>query len=526
MTNEVRILRSVTTNTPGALEQGELAHSEEGTPDGLSKLWIGVASSGIQQIGGKEIVDIAQGLTITGALTGDVTTSANVATIADEAVSNAKLAHMAEWTLKLRNSAGTGDPVDIKITALADEPAPSAGDYMIIELADGTLARADIGDITGSGTDVQVDTGGSLGNADFQDGGDINFAESAGVITATISPDKVTYDIMQDIVANNSFLGNDNGGTQTVQELSKAEALVILNVADGANVNDADTTLNTDTDVSGNTWVLDEDDLSTNSATKLATQQSIKAYVDSVAQGLDPTDSCVASTTADLPASTYANGTAGVGATLTGDGNGALAAQDGVTLVVNERLLVKDQTAGLENGIYELTQVGDGSNPFILTRTTDADEADEQLGQFTFVEEGTLNADNGYVMTTNGPITMGTTALVYAQFSGAGQIIAGAALSKDGNTLDVEVDDTGIEVNTDQLRLKDSGVTLAKQADVVTDSFQGRFTAATGIQETVVAASLTEEALPEAADFLIGFRADGKLVRYDIGNVSIDAGTF
>jgi hypothetical protein len=80
-----------------------------------------------------------------------------------------------------------------------------------------------------------------------------------------------------------------------------------------------------------------------------------------------------AKTTAALAANTYANGSSGVGATLTGNSNGALAAQDGVTLVATERLLVANEATGSHNGIYVVTQVGDGSHPYILTRATDAD---------------------------------------------------------------------------------------------------------------------------------------------------------
>jgi hypothetical protein len=92
---------------------------------------------------------------------------------------------------------------------------------------------------------------------------------------------------------------------------------------------------------------------------------------------------------------------------------------------------------------------------FVLTRGPDADTAAELTGgTFFFVEEGTANADNGYVATHNGTPTLGTTNITFSQFSGAGQISAGAALSKTGNTLDVEVDDTTIEVSGDALRVK------------------------------------------------------------------------
>ena len=183
-----------------------------------------------------------------------------------------------------------------------------------------------------------------------------------------------------------------------------------------------------------------------------------KAYVDQVAQGLDTKPSCRLATTADLSA-TYNNGTLGVGATLTASSNGALSI-DSVTPSVADRILVKDQTDASENGIYVVTTIGDGSTAFVLTRATPEDQPSELTGgSFVFVEEGTIGSNNGYTFTHTGAPTFGTTDLDVSQFSGAGQITAGAALSKDGNTIDVEVDDSSVEVSGDALRVKALGIT-------------------------------------------------------------------
>ena len=100
-----------------------------------------------------------------------------------------------------------------------------------------------------------------------------------------------------------------------------------------------------------------------------------------------------------------------------------------------------------------------------MTRATPEDQpAELSGGSFIFVEEGTANGDNGYVFTHTGAPTFGTTALDVTQFSGAGQITAGAALSKSGNQMDVEVDNSSIEVNADALRVKALGVTNAMLA--------------------------------------------------------------
>jgi len=191
-----------------------------------------------------------------------------------------------------------------------------------------------------------------------------------------------------------------------------------------------------------------------------------KSYVDAVATGLDVKDSVALATTAALAASTYANGAG----TITANANGALTV-DSVAVAVDDRILVKNQAAALQNGIYKVTATGSAGAVFVLTRTPDADAASEITGgAFTFVEKGTINADNGYVFTHDGTPTLGSTAITVAQFSGAGQITAGAALSKTNNTLDVEVDDSSIQVTSDALNVKALGVTNAMLAGSIANA--------------------------------------------------------
>ena len=189
-----------------------------------------------------------------------------------------------------------------------------------------------------------------------------------------------------------------------------------------------------------------------------------KMHVDQVAQGLDTKPSCKLATTANLTA-TYNNGTAGVGATLTNSGTQGTLTLDSTAANLNDRILVKDQTTASQNGIYVVSNVGGASTNWVLTRATPEDQPAELTGgSFVFVEEGTLNANNGYTFTHTGSPTFGTTDLDVAQFSGAGQITAGAALTKSGNQLDVAVDDSSVEVNSDALRVKALGVTNAMLA--------------------------------------------------------------
>ena len=124
-----------------------------------------------------------------------------------------------------------------------------------------------------------------------------------------------------------------------------------------------------------------------------STDATTKAYVDSVKQALDIKDSVRVGSQSNL-STTYNNGSSGVGATLTADSNGAVSI-DSVSLTSGDRVLVKAQTDA-QNGIYSVTTVGDVSNPFVLTRTTDADSSAEVTGgMFTFIEEGS-DADDRF----------------------------------------------------------------------------------------------------------------------------------
>ena len=162
-----------------------------------------------------------------------------------------------------------------------------------------------------------------------------------------------------------------------------------------------------------------------------ANDAATKAYVDNTTAGLNFHAAVHAATTANLDA-TYNNGTSGVGATLTANANEALVV-DGHTLNADERVLVKNQTAGLQNGIYVVTATGDVSNPWILTRATDADNSpagEISYGDFCFVQSGSTNVGYGYIVNTTGTITIGTTAISYVQFNAGQVVVAGNGLTE------------------------------------------------------------------------------------------------
>lgn len=198
-----------------------------------------------------------------------------------------------------------------------------------------------------------------------------------------------------------------------------------------------------------------------------AQDAATKAYVDAVKQALDIKDSVRAATTG---AETY---TIAGGAVTVISGTSV----DGVTLSVNDRILVKNAPAasgaGAGAGSANTTQPGNGiyivtnaTTNLTIARANDADvSADVTAGLFVFTTEGTTNADNGFVLTTNDTITLNTTGLNFTQFSGAGQLNAGAGLTKTGNTIDAVGTADRITVNADSI---DIASTYAGQTSIVT----------------------------------------------------------
>lgn len=175
-------------------------------------------------------------------------------------------------------------------------------------------------------------------------------------------------------------------------------------------------------DASGRAQIADP-----SAAADIASKNYVDAQVAALSSGIDIRASCRAATTTNI--------------TLSG-------AQtiDGVSVIAGNRVLVKNQSTGSQNGIY-VCAAGAWS------RATDADsDAEVTAGMFTWIEEGTTNGDSGWVLTTDDPITVGTTTLTFVQFSGAGQITAGAGLTKTGNQLDVGAGN-GIQVNADSVEV-------------------------------------------------------------------------
>ena len=278
------------------------------------------------------------------------------------------------------------------------------------------------------------------------------------LVDGSVSSDALTGSVANAKLANDGITigSTDVSLGDTITDVAGITSLAVDNIT--INGNDI-TSTNTDGNIvlspNGTGTVDVASSLITSVTTPVsASDAATKGYVDSVANGLDVKASVRYATTADV-AGAY-NNSAG---TITAGSNGAFSI-DGQVPTAGDRILLKNQSTTTRNGIYTVTTVGSGSAAYVLTRTPDADAASEITGgAFVFVEEGTANADNGYVFTHNGEPTLGTDAITLAQFSGAGQITGGDAITKTGNSLAVAVDDASIEISSDAIRVKASGIT-------------------------------------------------------------------
>ena len=488
MATTIQIKRSTGTSAPSSLAAGELAITfGTGTQSNLGdRLFIGDGSN-VDVIGGKffsDMLDHVQGtLTAGSAITVDGNKAVDDLIIGNNATTGGSI-ELKEGTnngthhvqLKAPNSLGG----NLALTLPGSDG--NSGEVLKTNgsgtLSFGTLA---LGDLTGTlalsaleidgGTDIGEDlvdadllivdngAGGTNRKSTLTRvkkyvysaiSGDATVANNGAL---TISNTSVTNAMLAGSIANAKLanssitIGSDAvalGATQT--DLNGITSLDVDNITvDGNTISTTNTNGNLNLDPNGTGRV----DVSSARITSVATptggtDAANKNYVDAQLQGLDVKNSVRVATTANgTLSSAFANGQT----------------VDGITLATNDRILIKDQSTGSENGIYTVNASG------APTRATDFD-ADSEVtgGTFFFVEEGTVNADNGFVMTNDGSVTVGTTALVFTQFSGAGQVIAGAALTKSGNTLNVGVDDSSIEVNSDALRVKASGITNAMLA--------------------------------------------------------------
>ena len=501
MATTIQIKRSTGTSAPSSLSAGELAVTfGTGTQSNLGdRLFIGDGST-VEVIGGKffsDMLDHTQGtLTASSALTSDSNSAISGLNVGNHATTGGDI-KFKEGTnngthhVQLKGPNSLSGNVELTLPS-----ADGSNTHVLKTNGSGTLSFGAVATSELSGTITNAQLGGSIANSKLAnstisidaDSGTTNAVDLGDTLQVTggegidtsVSGDTLTI-AGEDASTSNkgvaSFASADfsvssgavsikSGGVSNAQLANDGITIGSDDTSLGGTITDLNGLTSVDVDnitIDGNTIsstntngniVLDPNgtgviNVSSARITSLGTptqttDAATKAYVDAQLQGLDVKNSVRVATTANgTLSSAFANGQT----------------VDGISLATGDRILLKDQSTGSENGIYTVNASG------APTRATDFDENSEVTGgTFFFVEEGTTNADNGFVMTNDGAVTVGTTALVFTQFSGAGSVIAGSALTKSGNTLNVGVDNSSIEVNSDALRVKASGITNAMLA--------------------------------------------------------------
>jgi len=382
--------------------------------------------------GGTGLDSVVSNNNITFNIDSTVTTNTGTQTLTNKTISGATNTISSIGNASLTNSSVTVGSTSISLGGTATTIAGLVS----------VTSTAFVGALTGNAdTATKLITARAINGVDFDGSAAITVTAAAATLTGSTLNSGVTASSLTSVgtittgVWNGTDIGVAHGGTGTSDgSITGTAALTFTAAAGNNNINLVPT----------GTGIVDAGGKRVgNAATPTqASDLTTKAYVDSLSNGLDVKASVRAATTANITLSNTQT-------------------IDGVALSVGDRVLVKNQTTGSQNGIYV---VASGS----WTRATDFDNSPDievSPGTFFFVEEGTTQADNGYVVSNDGAITIGTTTITFVQFSGAGQITAGAGLTKSGNTLDVVGTADRITVNNDSV---DIASTYAGQSTITT----------------------------------------------------------
>lgn len=366
---------------------------------------------------------------------------------------------------------GPIDPTYVEFTQISTPSTPDSGKDRLYFKSDDNLYKK-----ISTGIETQIGSGDFSGPSSATDNAVVRFDGTTGKLGQNSGL------LVNDIISKNAILDlsllASTDKTFTFPNQTGTFALVANVVA-----------LTGNQSISGVKTFTTDYPVGPGATPTISTQLVDKQYVDTVATtGTRFVNSLIASTTTTLPANTYTNGASGIGAKLTGNSNGAISAQDGVTLVLNDTLLVKDEATQSHNGAYLLTRVGTAGTTYVLTRTTDYDTSSEiTVGTFFSVLNGTSNANTLWVMNNNSVVTVGTTAITFAKLSNfptftaslgvkkvaldfEADLLSTGAIILSGNSMLVNTDNSSIEISTNALRVKALGVTNAMLAGSIADT--------------------------------------------------------
>ena len=328
-------------------------------------------------------------------------------TTADGSVTNVKLADMAANTVKVRDASSSGVPSDKAVT-----------DTQIL-IGDGTgfTAAALSGDATMTNAGVVTVSSATTVTTNANLTGDVT---SVGNATTTVTNANLTGDVTSVGNATTTVTNADLTGIVT----STGNATAIANGAIAIAKLATDPLEYSNMTAPSASVAFNSQKLTGLADGVAADDAATKGQVDVSQAGLDAKYACRVATTANgTLASAFANGQT----------------VDGVTLVTGNRILIKDQTAGEYNGIYTVNASG------APTRSTDANTSVEVTsGLYTLITEGTVGAGQGFVLVTPDPITLDTTSLSFSQFSGVGDLLGGTGITKVGNTISVDADQSQV----------------------------------------------------------------------------------
>ena len=570
MATIIQIKRSTGTTAPNTLSDGELAytHGTGGQADNGDRLFIGDGSS-VNVIGGEYFVNLMDHvhgtLTASSALLVDSNSAIDDFYVGNHSTTGGSL-KLNEGTTNGTNYVALKSPNSLSANVTYTLPAAaSAGDFLTTN-SSGDLSWASVS----SSFTLAADSG---ANDTFNTSETLTFTGGEGIDT-TVSNNTITF-AAEDATSSNKGIATFNtadfdvtSGDVTIKALGVSNAQLAGSIANDKLVNDGitigsdDTSLgDTITDLNGLTSVdvdnitLDANTISTTNAngdlvlspngtaTVIVpsgyenragfTDQSLvpKSYVDAIAEGLHVHASVKAATTQNLATEsgdtvTYNNGTSGVGATLTL--STGISTLDGYTLVNGDRILIKNETNQAHNGIYTRT------SSTVFTRATDFDTVNEVAsGDFLFVEEGTVNEANGFVQTET-TTAIGTSNIIFEQFSGAGQVSAGDGLTKTGNTIDAVGTADKITVSANAITIASTYVgqtSITTLGTIATGTWNGDTIAynygGTGQTSYARGDIIYASAANTLAKLTLG--SDGKILQSDGTDIvygDIDGGTF